>query len=236
MSTDNSKNPNQMRPVSLERHYSPQAEGSVLVTFGRTQVLCTATVEDSQPRWLKGTSKGWVTAEYAMLPRATASRTQRERRGATGRSQEIQRLIGRSLRQSVSLEGLRGYSLIIDCDVLRADGGTRTASITGACVALADAARGIVDLKQDPFKRLVAAISVGMVKGVPVLDMDYHQDSNADVDLNLVAAEDGEIIEVQGTGEARGFSRQQLDDMLDLGLAGCQELFELQRQALAETD
>lgn len=232
LGTDN----RQMRPVRIQRNYSPQAEGSALIAFGNTQVICTASVTDEQPRWLRGSPKGWVTAEYAMLPRATNERSRRERNGISGRSQEIQRLISRSLRQAVSLEALRGYTIALDCDVIRADGGTRTASITGACIALADAVKSIQDLKTAPFKRLVAAVSVGIVDGQPVMDMNYAQDSSADVDMNLVVAEDGELIEIQGTGENSGFSRNQMNEMIDLALAGCEQLFERQRQALAGDD
>ena len=226
--------PDQMRPVHIERGCSPQAEGSALVSFGDTRVLCTASLEDRQPPWLRGTPRGWVTAEYAMLPRATATRTNRERRGISGRSQEIERLIGRALRQAVSLEALRGYTLTLDCDVLNADGGTRTAAITGACVALAEAIGAIPDLAESPFRRLVSAVSVGVVEGVPVLDMDYARDSVAEVDLNLVLAEDGEVIELQATGERSGFNRSQLDQMMDMGTRGCEALFEVQRRSLEQ--
>ncbi|MGI9345248.1 MAG: ribonuclease PH [Gammaproteobacteria bacterium] len=224
---------NQIRPVSIERGFSPHAEGSALIQIGLTQILCTATVDDTQPRWLKGTPSGWVTAEYAMLPRATHSRVQRHKAQNSGRSHEIQRLISRSLRQAVDLEDLRGYTITVDCDVLVADGGTRTGAITGGCVALFEAISKISDLSTKPARSLVSAISVGYSKGRILLDMDYKQDSTADVDLNLVINESGEIIEVQATGERKAFSREQLDSMLNVGQEGCRQLFIEQRKALA---
>lgn len=228
----------ELRPVSIERQFTKHAEGSVLITAGATKVLCNASVIADVPRFLKGSKQGWVTAEYAMLPRATHERTQREvtQGKASGRTSEIQRLIGRSLRAMVDLKKLNGFTLTIDCDVLQADGGTRTASITGACVALCDALQWMQQQKMisaSPLKHLVAAISVGMVDGTPLLDLDYAEDSRADTDLNLVMDEHGKFIEIQGTAEACAFSSEQLTEMVDLGKRGIQNLIELQRQALS---
>jgi ribonuclease PH len=212
------------------------AEGSCLASFGTTSVLCTASVVEDVPYWRRGSGQGWVTAEYAMLPRATHRRTSRERTAPRGRTQEIQRLIGRSLRAAVELSALGERQVIIDCDVLAADGGTRTAAITGAAVALARACSWLVargDIARSPMRELVAAVSVGVVDGEVRLDLEYTEDAAADVDLNLVALESGGLVEVQGTGEAGSFSRSELDDMLDLGLAGIRELLATQRAALA---
>ncbi len=229
--------PEQLRQIVLTRHFTKHAEGSVLVEFGDTRVICTATVEESVPRFLKGSGQGWVTAEYGMLPRSTNSRMEREaaRGRQSGRSLEIQRLIGRSLRAAVDLGKLGENTLKIDCDVIQADGGTRTASITGAWVALVDAlrqmqARGLI--KQDPLRQLVASVSVGIFKGVPVLDLDYAEDSNAETDMNVVMNERGNFIEVQGTGEEGDFSLQQLQQMIALAQQGIDQLVEKQRQAL----
>jgi len=229
--------PEQLRQIVLTRHFTKHAEGSVLVEFGDTRVICTATVEESVPRFLKGSGQGWVTAEYGMLPRSTNSRMEREaaRGRQSGRSLEIQRLIGRSLRAAVDLGKLGENTLKIDCDVIQADGGTRTASITGGCVALVDAlrhmqARGLI--KQDPLRQLVASVSVGIFKGVPVLDLDYAEDSNAETDMNVVMNERGNFIEVQGTGEDGDFSLQQLQQMIALAQQGIDQLVEKQRQAL----
>jgi ribonuclease PH len=224
-----------LRPLSIELGWAPYAEGSCLISTGNTRVLCTASVQESLPPWRAGGTAGWVTAEYAMLPRSTHTRSGRERAGAKGRTEEIQRLIGRSLRSVTDLEQLGPRTIILDCDVLQADGGTRTASITGAWVALHQALRGLVEkglLTEIPLTGGVAAVSVGVVGGVPLLDLDYPEDSSAQVDLNLVATDTGAIIEVQGTAEGRPFPRETLDQLLDLGFAGIAELVEGQRRAL----
>ena len=215
----------QTRPIKITRHYTKHAEGSVLVEFGDTKVLCTATVEDGVPRFLKGQGQGWVTAEYGMLPRSTHSRMQREAAKGKqgGRTLEIQRLIARSLRAMVDLEALGERCVTLDCDVIQADGGTRTASITGACVALCDALNG-----------LVAAISVGIVNGEAVCDLEYVEDSAAETDMNVVMMEDGRMIEVQGTAEGKPFSHEELLTLLDLAKQGCEVIFQTQRAALAE--
>jgi ribonuclease PH len=223
-----------LRPVTLERGVSGHAEGSCLVTAGRTRVLCTASVEQGVPHWRRGSGKGWVTAEYAMLPRATNTRTRRERGQVGGRTQEIQRLIGRSLRACVDLSVLGEWTVTVDCDVLEADGGTRTASITGGAVALHQACGWIAERSgrtDSPFGEFVAAISAGVVDGAVVLDLDYVEDSAAQVDLNVVARESGGLIEVQGTGEHGDFTPQQLAGMVDLAAAGIRRLNELQRAA-----
>ena len=228
----------QTRPVRITRHYTKYAEGSVLVEFGETKVLCNATVEDKVPPFLKGKGQGWVTAEYGMLPRATHSRTQREaaKGKQTGRTMEIQRLIARSLRAVVDLEALGERTITLDCDVIQADGGTRTASITGACVALSDALNKLVAegaLKQNPMKGLVAAISVGIVENEAVCDLEYVEDSNAETDMNVVMVDDGRMVEVQGTAEGEPFSHSELLTLLDLAKQGCEQLFAVQRAALA---
>jgi ribonuclease PH len=224
-----------LRSVSFERGANPHAEGSCLVRFGETVVLCTASVLESVPSWRRGQGIGWLTAEYAMLPRATQERTARERTGPGGRTQEIQRLIGRSLRGSLATFAFGERTIQIDCDVLQADGGTRTAAITGAAIALADACRWLADHRDvpDPFGRLVAAVSVGLVGGVPVLDLCYAEDKTADVDANVVVLEPDRYVEVQATGEAGHFDRGDLDAMLRLADAGIAELFRRQREALA---
>jgi ribonuclease PH len=223
-----------LRPVALERGANPYAEGSCLVRFGGTLVHCTASVEEGVPPFRKGSGEGWVTAEYAMLPRATTERTPRERHGPGGRSQEIQRLIGRSLRAAMGTFAFGEYTIRIDCDVLQADGGTRTASVTGACVALADACTWLADRTggTSGFGRLVAGVSVGVVDGEPRLDLAYAEDRRADVDANLVMLEPDRFVEVQGTAEGAAFSRAELDGLLDLGHQGLTRLFELQRKAL----
>ncbi|PLY01334.1 MAG: ribonuclease PH [Desulfuromonas sp.] len=230
---------NELRPVSFETGYTRYAEGSVLVSFGETRVLCNATVEESVPPFLRGRGQGWVTAEYAMLPRATHQRSAREsiRGKVGGRTHEIQRLIGRSLRAVVDLKALGERSVQIDCDVLQADGGTRTASITGAYVALCLAIKKLQAdglLAKSPVKDSVAAISVGIVDGVPLLDLDYSEDSTADVDMNYVLTGDGRFVEVQGTAEEVPFTIVEMDALRDLALAGCAELNRLQQQALAD--
>lgn len=223
-----------LRPVALERGANPFAEGSCLVRFGGTLVHCTASVEEGVPGFKKGTGEGWVTAEYAMLPRATSERTPRERHGPGGRSQEIQRLIGRSLRAAMGTMAFGEYTIRVDCDVLQADGGTRTASITGACVALADACAWLAARTGRPsaFGTLVAAVSVGVVAGEPLLDLAYVEDKDADVDANVVMLEPDRFVEVQGTGEQGTFSREELDTLLTMATGGIQELFQLQRKAL----
>lgn len=225
----------ELRETTFELDTAPFAEGSCVISMGATRVLCTATVEDGVPPFREGIG-GWVTGEYAMLPRATQRRTSRERRGARGRTQEIQRLIGRSLRAAVDLEALGERTVTVDCDVLTADGGTRTASITGACVALHEALRGLVEageLERSPLRQLVAAISVGIVDGRPLLDLEYIEDVGADVDFNVVSLEDGRMVEVQGTAEGAPFSRGELDSLLDLARLGIEKLLTLQREVIS---
>ena len=231
------RTPDQLREIQIQRHFTRHAEGSVLVSFGDTRVLCNASVENRVPPWKRGDGEGWVTAEYGMLPRATHSRSGREaaRGKQSGRTQEIQRLIGRSLRAVVDLEALGENSITVDCDVLQADGGTRTASITGAYVALVDAVahlRKIGRIKNDPLFGQIAAVSVGIVDGEPVLDLDYAEDSNAETDLNVVMNEAGGFIELQGTAEGHAFRRDELDRMLALAEKGIGELMARQREAL----
>jgi ribonuclease PH len=224
-----------MRPVTLERGVAPYAEGSCLVSFGSTRVLCTASVEDGVPAWRRGRGEGWLTAEYAMLPRATRTRTSRERSQLGGRTQEIQRLIGRSIRATLDDFRFGEYTLKLDCDVLVADGGTRTASITGACVAASDAFAWLVStgrVPESPIKRRVAAVSVGVVDGAPRLDLDYEEDVRAAVDMNVVMSSEGRFVEVQGTGEHGTFDRGELDALLDLAMKGLRELDTAQRRVL----
>jgi len=220
-----------LRPISIEVGVSKFAEGSARITFGDTVVLCLATVEDKLPRWMQDRDQGWVTAEYAMLPRSTPERSQRESIAGRpgGRTFEIQRLVGRALRTSVDMKKLGPRSVQIDCEVIQADGGTRTAAITGGYVALAHALRKI---SPTPMRRHVAAVSAGFVKGELLLDLDYSEDSIADADVNVVATSEGELVEVQGTAEARPFSRADFDRILELAMTGIEELFEHQRQAL----
>ena len=232
------RNANELRSIRLSRGFTCHAEGSVLVEFGATRVLCTASVEDKVPPFLRGTGQGWVTAEYGMLPRATHTRSAREaaKGKQSGRTQEIQRLIGRSLRAVVDLSALGERQVIIDCDVLQADGGTRTAAITGACVALHDALSGLVrsgQLAHNPMREFVAAVSVGIHDGTPVLDLDYAEDSSCDTDMNVVMTEGGGMIEVQGTAEGTAFSRAELNALIDLAEAGIARLIELQRTAVS---
>lgn len=233
------RRPDQLRPVSFVRGFTRYAEGSVLVCFGETRVLCNATVEETVPPFLRGKGSGWVTAEYSMLPRATQTRSAREslRGKVGGRTYEIQRLIGRSLRAVTDLDALGERTIVLDCDVLQADGGTRTAAITGACVALADALNGLVAqgiLTKSPLKEKVSAISVGIIGGQVLLDLDYPEDSSAAVDMNFVVTESGLLVEVQGTAEEHPFTPRQLDDMRDLALIGCQNLSRAQDYSLAE--
>jgi ribonuclease PH len=224
----------ELRPVTLERGANPYAEGSCLVRFGGTVVMCTATVEDGVPGWRRGSGLGWVTAEYAMLPRATTERSQRERRGPGGRTAEIQRLIGRSLRAGLRTFGFGERTITVDCDVLQADGGTRTAAITGGAVALADACAWLAATGRasDPLGTLVAAVSVGIVDGGPCLDLSYAEDKTADVDANVVMLEPDRFVEVQSTSEGAPFDRAGLERMLDLAEAGVRQLFAAQREAL----
>jgi len=230
--------PDELRPITITRHYTKHAEGSVLIEFGDTKVLCTATVEQKVPGFLKGQGRGWVTAEYGMLPRSTGSRMGREaaRGKQGGRTMEIQRLIGRSLRAAVDMEALGEHTITIDCDVIQADGGTRTASITGGFVALADAIAWMQNEKwitTDPLIDHVASVSVGIYKGVPVMDLDYLEDSDCDTDMNIVMNSAGGYIEIQGTAEGAAFNRDELDAMLALGNQTIAELIEHQRKALA---
>lgn len=233
------RSPDQMRPIKLTRRYTMHAEGSVLVEFGETRVLCNASVEDRVPGFLRGKGQGWVTAEYGMLPRSTSQRMGREaahgRQG--GRTMEIQRLIGRSLRAVVDLKKLGERTVTVDCDVIQADGGTRTASITGGYVALADAIRKLLDdgiLKASPLTGAVASVSVGIFQGMPVLDLDYAEDSNAETDMNVVMTDGGQFIEVQGTAEGHPFSEQEMNQMLVLARQGIHSLCEQQAVALSE--
>jgi len=239
MTRPSGREPNELREIKITRNFTCHAEGSVLIEFGGTKVLCNASVSDGVPRFVKGSGRGWITAEYGMLPRSTGSRMDREatRGKQGGRTLEIQRLIGRSLRAVVDLKKLGEYTITIDCDVIQADGGTRTASITGACVALVDALNTLQrdkKLKTDPLIQLVASVSVGVYQGQPVLDLDYPEDSSADTDMNIVMGEDGGLIEVQGTAEGATFDRATLNQMLDLAERGISALFSAQRQALAQ--
>lgn len=228
----------QLRDITMTTNFTIHAEGSVLITCGNTQVLCTASVESRVPRFLKDKGQGWVTAEYGMLPRSTHSRMGREaaRGKQSGRTQEIQRLIGRSLRAAVDLNALDGHTITIDCDVLQADGGTRTASITGSFVALSLAINTLLadkKIKKNPIHGQIAAVSVGIYNGSPVLDLDYPEDSEAETDMNVIMNEAGAFIEVQGTAEGHAFRREELDEMLNLASSGISELMQHQRDALA---
>ena len=228
----------QLRPIAIERGFTRHAEGSVLISFGDTRVLCTASIEEKVPPFLRGKGEGWVTAEYGMLPRATGERTQREaaRGGQGGRTMEIQRLIGRSLRACIDRVALGERTITLDCDVLQADGGTRTAAITGAYVALVDAVRWLRQrnaLKRDPIYGAVAAVSVGIYQGIPVLDLDYAEDSGCDTDMNVVMNDGGGFIEVQGTAEGHAFRREELDALIALASKGVVDLCAKQREALA---
>nr|BFD84584.1 ribonuclease PH [Streptomyces sp. Xyl84] len=239
MSRTDGRTADQLRPVTIERGWSKHAEGSVLVSFGDTRVLCTASVTEGVPRWRKGSGEGWVTAEYAMLPRATNTRGDREsvKGRIGGRTHEISRLIGRSLRAVIDYKALGENTVVLDCDVLQADGGTRTAAITGAYVALADAvawAQGkkLIKAGRQPLAGTVSAVSVGIVGGVPMLDLCYEEDVRADTDMNVVCTGDGRFVEVQGTAEAEPFARDELNALLDLAVAGCTDLAAIQRAAL----
>ncbi len=229
----------ELRPISFERDFTEFAAGSVLVTFGRTKVLCTASIDESVPRWMKGKGEGWVTAEYSMLPGSTDDRVRREVKEGrpSGRTQEIQRLIGRSLRSVCDMAKLGERQVIVDCDVLQADGGTRTASICGGYVALHDALSRVVQrgaISSHPLTEACAAISVGIIDGVPMLDLPYVEDSRAEVDMNVVMTESGRFIEVQGTAEGQAFARDGLDRLLDLAQGGIRQITALQAEALAE--
>jgi len=237
MSRPGGRQPQQLREISITRQFTCHAEGSVLVAFGNTKVICTASVEEGVPRFLRGQGRGWITAEYGMLPRSTDSRMGREaaRGKQGGRTVEIKRLIGRSLRAAVDTKRLGEHTITIDCDVIQADGGTRTAAITGSCVALVDALRYLQregKITTDPLRQMIASVSVGVVGGVPVLDLDYVEDSGADTDMNVVMNEAGEFIEVQGTAEGQAFSREDLNAMLELAAGGIDELIRQQKAAL----
>ena len=226
----------EMRAITITRNYTKHAEGSVLIEFGDTKVLCTASVEERIPPWLRGKGKGWVTAEYGMLPRSTGSRMRREAAGGkqSGRTQEIQRLIGRSLRAVIDLKALGERQITVDCDVIQADGGTRTASISGAYVALQDAIQTLLDkgaIEESPMHGQLASISVGIYNGTPVLDLDYAEDSNAETDMNVVMNADGDFIEVQGTAEGHAFKRDELNALLDLAEKGIKDIFIAQNEA-----
>ena len=226
------RNHNQLRDITIEPNVNIHAEGSVLISFGNTKVICNASIENNVPRWMKNSDEGWVTGEYGMLPRSTNERMNREanRGKQSGRTMEIQRLIGRSLRQVVDLTKLTGYTITIDCDVIQADGGTRTASITGGTVALCKALKKIG--KEDAINNLVAAISVGIHKGELVLDLNYEEDSNAECDVNIVMNDDLEFIEIQGTGEEKSFSKEEFNGLLDLAEGGIKDLFKLQTEII----
>ncbi|MEY9837586.1 ribonuclease PH [Streptacidiphilus sp. EB103A] len=239
MTRNDGRSLDQLRPITIERGWSKHAEGSVLVSFGDTRVLCTASVTEGVPRWRRGSGEGWVTGEYAMLPRATNTRNDREsvRGKIGGRTHEISRLIGRSLRGVVDTRALSENTIAIDCDVLQADGGTRTAAITGAYVALVDAIRWaqekkITRAKANPIVGSVSAVSVGIVGGLPMLDLNYEEDVRAETDMNIVCTGDGKFVEVQGTAEGAPFDRDLLNQLLDLGQQGCAELEQIQRKVL----
>jgi ribonuclease PH len=239
MSRPSGRSANQLRDIKFTRNYTKHAEGSVLVEFGDTKVICTASVENSVPHFLRGKGQGWVTAEYGMLPRSTGSRMNREasRGKQSGRTQEIQRLIGRSLRAVIDLSILGENTVKIDCDVIQADGGTRTASVTGACVALMDAITHLQKtqkIKSNPLIGMVASVSVGVYNGQPVLDLDYAEDSKAETDMNVVMNSDGGFIEIQGTAEGTPFTNEQLDEMLCLAKSGINDLLKLQQLALSD--
>lgn len=235
MSRPDNRKPHELRSIKITPNFNSFAEGSVLVEFGRTQVICTASIEAQVPPFLKGTGKGWVTAEYGMIPRSTHSRMRRDKTASSGRTQEIQRLIGRSLRAVTNLQALGEKQIAIDCDVIQADGGTRTASITGGFVALALALKKLQDQKMIlgiPLKDYVAAVSCGVVKGVPVLDLNYDEDSQAEVDMNFVITGKGHFVEIQGTAEAEPFTDKQMHDMTTLAREGHQQLFKIQEHII----
>ena len=233
MQRSNNRNPNELREITIEPNINVHAEGSVLVSFGNTKVICTASIDTNVPRWMRGSDEGWVTAEYGMLPRSTNERMGREaaRGKQSGRTQEIQRLIGRSLRQAVNLKYIKGKTINIDCDVIQADGGTRTASITGGCVALFLALKNHHD-DYRAIKSHVAAVSLGILNNEVILDLDYNEDSRAETDLNLVMTENLELIEIQGTGEEAPFTKDQLNDMLEVGSSAIADIIEKQKACL----
>ena len=233
----NDRQLNELRPIKINRHFTKHAEGSVLIEYGDTKVLCTASIIHGVPKFLRDKGRGWLTAEYSMLPRSTHTRTDREstRGKQSGRTQEIQRLIGRALRACVDLSLINENTITIDCDVIQADGGTRTAAITGGCVALADAVRFAYNnnlIKQNPLKNLVAAVSVGIINNSAHLDLDYTEDSSADTDMNIVMNDSGEFIEIQGTAEGKTFKEEELHSMLDLAKLGIKQLIEKQQYNL----
>ena len=231
------RRPDQLRPVSIERGFMQHAEGSALIKMGDTHVICTASVENRVPHFLRGTDTGWITAEYAMLPRSTHTRSQRETQGTKGRTQEIQRLIGRALRAVIDLEKLGTHTLWIDCDVLQADGGTRTASISGAYVAVVDAINTLKnegEIEEDPLGDSVAAVSVGIIDNTPMLDLCYAEDATAEVDMNIVMTGQGDFVEVQGTAEGNPFTLDQMQHLIALGQKGISEIAQLQRDVLGE--
>lgn len=234
MTRINNREINQMRPIEIEIGVNKHAEGSALIKFGDTHVICTATIENHVPRWMRGSNEGWITAEYGMLPRSTHSRMNREsaRGKQSGRTMEIQRLIGRSLRQAVDLKFLKDKTINIDCDVIQADGGTRTASISGACVALFEAIKNAHG-DHRAIKEYVAAVSIGLQDGAPLLDLNYEEDSTAETDLNVVMTESGGIIEVQGTAEINPFTKEQLDHMLSMASDGIRNIIEIQKSCLS---
>ena len=228
----------ELRDIKFERHYTRYGEGSVLSSFGNTQVICTASIEDKVPMFLKGKNQGWLSAEYSMLPRATRTRNSREvvRGKPKGRTQEIQRLIGRSLRACLDMQALNEYTLLIDCDVIQADGGTRAAAINGAYIALCDAVAYMLKhqrIRKNPIHSMVAAVSVGIYRGIGVLDLDYDEDANAETDMNLVMNDAGHFIEIQGTAEGHALRPNELQQLLDLAQSGIQEIIELQRRSLS---
>lgn len=232
------REPFQLRPITITRNFLKHAEGSILVEYGDTKVICTASFQEGVPPFLKGSKKGWLTAEYGMLPRSTHERMKREAATGkqSGRTQEIQRLIGRSLRTCIDLSTLGENTIFIDCDVIQADGGTRTASITGACIALHDALQRMLEkkiIKQNPMRFFVASVSVGIHQGQAILDLDYAEDSNAETDMNIVIAENGDFIEIQGTAEKTPFSQTELNAMIELAKLGATELFAIQRKIIA---
>ena len=232
MRADN-RQPDELRPITFVRDFTSMAEGSILVTFGETTVLCTASVDENVPRWMKGSGPGWVTAEYSMLPGSSPERVRRETRGLKGRTQEIQRLIGRSLRAVCNMEKLGERQVVVDCDVLQADGGTRVASVCGGYLALHDALSRLVlrgELPHHPFSEACAAVSVGIIHGQPRLDLPYDEDSNADTDMNVVMTESGGFIEIQGTAEQASFNRNELDALLALAEKGIQQIISLQNE------
>lgn len=236
MIRNDGRKPNQHRNTRITPGFMPNAEGSALIEIGNTKVICTASIETNIPRWMKGSGKGWLTAEYSMLPRSSEERIRRDRSGKiNGRSQEIQRLIGRSLRAAIDARKLGEKTIIIDCDVLRADGGTRTASITGSFVALFQAIKLMLDkgtIQENPITEYIAAVSVGIVDNTPLLDLNYSEDSSADVDLNIVMTESGKFVEIQGTGEEDTFSKKELDVLIDLSEKGIKNLINLQRSSI----